>query len=251
MGDFNRGSKFGGGRDKKFGGRDGGGRSFGGRSGGGFRDRDGDRPSMHQATCSGCGNSCEVPFKPTGEKPVYCNDCFRSKNGSEPRRSEGRSFERKDFGRSSFGEEKKMYTTICSKCGTSCEVPFKPNGEKPVYCSSCFGKTDSAPSGRNFNGSSSSAGISKEQFETLNSKLDKIMKSLGLVVAVEPVQKKEIIKEVAKVVKEVKEVKEIKGAKAVKEVKALKPAKVAKKTEKKAVEVKKPAAKKVIKKKKA
>jgi CxxC-x17-CxxC domain-containing protein len=31
---------------------------------------------MHQAVCSNCGNQCEVPFEPRGDKPVYCNDCF-------------------------------------------------------------------------------------------------------------------------------------------------------------------------------
>jgi len=47
---------------------------FGGH-GGGFRN---DRPprEMHKATCSECGAECEVPFKPTEGKPVYCRECF-------------------------------------------------------------------------------------------------------------------------------------------------------------------------------
>ncbi len=31
---------------------------------------------MHKATCSDCGEECEVPFKPTEGKPVYCRECF-------------------------------------------------------------------------------------------------------------------------------------------------------------------------------
>lgn len=31
---------------------------------------------MHKATCSDCGNECEVPFKPTEGKPVYCRTCY-------------------------------------------------------------------------------------------------------------------------------------------------------------------------------
>ncbi len=31
---------------------------------------------MHKATCSECGNECEVPFKPTEGKAVYCRDCY-------------------------------------------------------------------------------------------------------------------------------------------------------------------------------
>ena len=65
-------------RDNRGGSR-GGGRDFGGRSFGGEKRF---RPAeMHKATCSTCGNECEVPFKPSGDKPVYCRDCF-AKNRS-------------------------------------------------------------------------------------------------------------------------------------------------------------------------
>ncbi len=33
--------------------------------------------------CSDCGKECEVPFKPTAGRPVYCNDCL--KNHRPPR----------------------------------------------------------------------------------------------------------------------------------------------------------------------
>jgi CxxC-x17-CxxC domain-containing protein len=46
--------------------------SGGFRGGGGFN---GPR-EMHKATCSDCGQECEVPFKPTEGKPVYCRDCY-------------------------------------------------------------------------------------------------------------------------------------------------------------------------------
>tara|TARA_Y100000310_G_C20675397_1_gene812757 strand:+ start:2482 stop:2715 length:234 start_codon:yes stop_codon:yes gene_type:complete len=34
---------------------------------------------MHKATCSECGKECEVPFKPTEGRPVFCRDCFAKK----------------------------------------------------------------------------------------------------------------------------------------------------------------------------
>ncbi len=34
---------------------------------------------MHKITCSECGNEAEVPFKPDGDRPVYCRDCFMKK----------------------------------------------------------------------------------------------------------------------------------------------------------------------------
>jgi CxxC-x17-CxxC domain-containing protein len=80
MKDFKKGGFGGGNRGgKSFGGNRGGGRSsFGGGNRGGSSFGGGDR-EMFQTTCSECGKRCEVPFRPTGEKPVYCNDCFGSK----------------------------------------------------------------------------------------------------------------------------------------------------------------------------
>jgi len=64
---------------------------FGGRSRGGFRDRDSGfdrrRPEMHEVTCDKCGKQCEVPFKPTGDKPVFCSDCFRKEDSGSRRNS--------------------------------------------------------------------------------------------------------------------------------------------------------------------
>ena len=31
---------------------------------------------LHKAICAECKQECEVPFKPTGERPVYCKECF-------------------------------------------------------------------------------------------------------------------------------------------------------------------------------
>ena len=44
----------------------------------GSRDFGGPK-EMHKATCAECGNECEVPFKPSGDRPVYCKECFRKR----------------------------------------------------------------------------------------------------------------------------------------------------------------------------
>ena len=52
---------------------------------GGFGARRGSSSGPREtfaATCSSCGKSCQVPFQPSGDKPVYCSDCFQSKRGS-------------------------------------------------------------------------------------------------------------------------------------------------------------------------
>jgi CxxC-x17-CxxC domain-containing protein len=41
-------------------------------AGGGIRQ-------MHKAVCAECGTECEVPFQPTGDRPVFCRDCFQNR----------------------------------------------------------------------------------------------------------------------------------------------------------------------------
>ncbi|MGC8553038.1 MAG: CxxC-x17-CxxC domain-containing protein [Phycisphaerae bacterium] len=60
-----------------------GGRGFssrgGGGGGGGSRGGYSSGPrQMFPATCATCGQPTEVPFKPSGNRPVYCRDCFQS-----------------------------------------------------------------------------------------------------------------------------------------------------------------------------
>lgn len=66
---------------------------------------------------------------------------FRNK-GSKPK-----------FGGSQFGRNndkggrpntnKEMFSATCSTCHKSCDVPFRPSSDKPVYCSACFGQRTS------------------------------------------------------------------------------------------------------------
>jgi len=58
-----------------------------------------ERSEMYSATCANCGKQCEVPFRPTGSKPVLCRECFQNTRGSDSRRSEQRTFDRPQFNR--------------------------------------------------------------------------------------------------------------------------------------------------------
>ena len=49
----------------------GGGGGYGG-GGGGY----GGQREMHPAVCAECNKDTEVPFLPSGDRPVYCSDCF-------------------------------------------------------------------------------------------------------------------------------------------------------------------------------
>ncbi len=78
-GSSDRGGFKGGDRGARTGGSDFKKRSFG-------NDRGGDREvTLYKATCADCHKVCEVPFRPNGEKPVFCRDCFGAKRGNEER----------------------------------------------------------------------------------------------------------------------------------------------------------------------
>jgi CxxC-x17-CxxC domain-containing protein len=73
----NTGSSYG---DDSYGGggySSGGGGGYGGGGGGGGYDRP--PRQLYDATCADCGKIAQVPFQPTGSRPVYCNDCFRAR----------------------------------------------------------------------------------------------------------------------------------------------------------------------------
>ncbi|MDD3284911.1 MAG: hypothetical protein PHZ07_04930 [Patescibacteria group bacterium] len=145
--------------------------SRGGRGGGNFG-----RPEMYKAICAECGENCEVPFKPTGDKPVYCSNCFRGKEDSNSgsSRSRGRDFGRNDSRDRDRGE-RKMFKTICTECGEGCEVPFNPSSDKPVLCSVCF------EGSRNRDRKSGSIDNNQfeSQFKIINDKLDAILKNFS------------------------------------------------------------------------
>src|SRR5690242_20422864 len=85
---------------------------------------------------------------------IYSNLCYASPDSSMYKKNFSRDHKPGGWkGGKSFGGDrggfKTMHPATCEQCGNRCEVPFKPNGRKPVYCSNCFvrdEKRDSRPS---------------------------------------------------------------------------------------------------------
>ncbi len=130
-----------------------------------------ERPDMHKATCSTCGKICEVPFRPTGSKPVYCRDCFASNGGA------ARAGVNAQSARLS-ATDRQMYSAICASCGNKCQIPFQPNPGREVFCSRCFERNETAGSIRS-GGKPAESTDYKADFEALNTKLDKILHLLN------------------------------------------------------------------------
>ena len=71
-------------------------------------------PRGFKAVCAECGQSCEVPFKPTGDRPIYCRNCFSKREGgsfegrrdSRPRTG---GFNRERHGRPQFGGDSRGF----------------------------------------------------------------------------------------------------------------------------------------------
>lgn len=175
-----------------------------------------ERPKMHKAICDSCGKSCELPFKPMNDKPVYCSQCFSDRGEGRSSRGEGRP--NREEGRTNRRfQDKRMFDATCDKCGKRFELPFKPTGERDVYCSECFKGDGNVPSPRNDN-------QSKEQMDLLNKKMDKVIDLLTSILEKETEKKveKEVEKKVErKVEKETKK----KVEKKIKEEKKEKPKK--------------------------
>jgi CxxC-x17-CxxC domain-containing protein len=43
--------------------------------------------------CSSCGEECEVPFRPSSNKPVYCDACFSRKDKGGSGRNSGKDLD--------------------------------------------------------------------------------------------------------------------------------------------------------------
>jgi CxxC-x17-CxxC domain-containing protein len=107
----------------------------------------------HQVMCASCGKDTTVPFRPTGVKPVYCRECFESKDiQKESRQTRSkRVFRASDktskkpverFGdrKGPYRTNKRMHSAVCRTCNKEITLPFKPTKDKPVYCQDCFQK---------------------------------------------------------------------------------------------------------------
>ena len=98
----------------------------------------------------------------------------------------------REGGRGNFGGDKELFSAECNSCHKNCQVPFRPNGKKPVYCSDCFKqeepreqrprfeRNDSRPPQRSFGPPSAPAPDSridglKRQLDAMQSTLDRIV----------------------------------------------------------------------------
>ncbi|WP_082789105.1 zinc-ribbon domain containing protein [Desulfolucanica intricata] len=87
--------------------------------------------------CRDCGE--EFTFT-AGEQEFYAEKGFANEPSRCPScraaRKNQRNNQRNSGGR--FGGERRMYEAVCAECGQATQLPFQPDGSRPVYCSDCF-----------------------------------------------------------------------------------------------------------------
>lgn len=84
-------------------------------------------------TCQDCGQS----FTFSADDQEF----FAVKGYTEPKRCpDCRQARRSDRGRTESYGPRQFYPVTCSNCGVQTEVPFRPRGDRPVYCSDCFAR---------------------------------------------------------------------------------------------------------------
>jgi CxxC-x17-CxxC domain-containing protein len=98
------------------------------------------------------------------DKSIVCSDCgttftfsadeqeqFASRGyTNEPKRCATCRIARKQstsgssgFGNRNYGStQRQMFPVKCAMCGKDTQVPFEPRGDRPVYCSDCYRKTN-------------------------------------------------------------------------------------------------------------
>ena len=84
-------------------------------------------------------------------KTLICKDCgapfdftvrdqmFYAEKGfeNEPQRCRDCRSQRKNT-RGQGGSTREMFDATCAQCNVATTVPFKPRGDRPVYCRACY-----------------------------------------------------------------------------------------------------------------
>jgi CxxC-x17-CxxC domain-containing protein len=74
-----------------------------------------------------------------GERPRGGGNGGGGGGGERPRGGGGPS-RREGGGGGGGGSQREYFLAICGECGKEAQLPFKPRGDRPVFCSECFDK---------------------------------------------------------------------------------------------------------------
>ena len=95
-------------------------------------------------TCKDCGNTFTFTVrdqmfyaeKGFENEPQRCRDCRAARKSS---RASGPG-----QAPSSMAGLREMFDAVCAQCSTATTVPFRPRGDRPVYCRTCYTSMNAA-----------------------------------------------------------------------------------------------------------
>lgn len=82
-------------------------------------------------TCRDCEQSFVFTVR---EQEYYASHGFDNPPGRCPDCRTARKAQRGEGTRG----EREMFETTCTSCGKPAQVPFRPSGDRPVYCAECY-----------------------------------------------------------------------------------------------------------------
>jgi len=91
-------------------------------------------------TCQDCGES----FTFSAEDQSY--HALKGYTNEPKRCPSCRLVRRQERTGSGYGEsQRELYSAVCANCGKEAQVPFRPSGDRPVYCSDCYSRQGARP----------------------------------------------------------------------------------------------------------
>ena len=95
--------------------------------------------------CSDCGSTFtfsadeQEQFASRGytNEPKRCSTCRDARKAKQPA-SGGNRYSSGGYS----SAPRQMFPVKCATCGKDTQVPFEPRGDRPVYCSDCYRKTN-------------------------------------------------------------------------------------------------------------
>ena len=86
-------------------------------------------------TCRDCG---AVFAFTVGEQEFFASKGFTNEPSRCPACRSARRNQQGGYGGGYDRGPREMHPVVCAQCGIDTTVPFRPTGDKPVYCSDCF-----------------------------------------------------------------------------------------------------------------
>lgn len=84
-------------------------------------------------TCRDCGSDFSFT---ASEQEFYAEKGFTNEPGRCP---ECRAARKASGGnRGGRSSDRQMYDAVCASCNAATQVPFRPSGDRPVYCRDCY-----------------------------------------------------------------------------------------------------------------